>query len=555
MPRFFAPFRSLGLATLLLAAIPAFAQSAFVTGVVRAENQPAVSGAIVAAYSLTGSLSSTTVADVLGRYTLSLPPATYRLLAYDPAGRYATEFYRDASSFETSAEVTLAPGASLQNIDFRLRTGLRISGQVVTTAGSLGDSVIVAAYNLDGTRRGFQKVEGSGAYSLLLPAGNYKLAAYDETGRLTTEFFSGKSSYEQADTISLSADRAAVNFSIRLAARVIGFVLDRETRQPLAQIRVEAFNLAGMKVAEDTTRPDGSFSLPVPPGAVKFVASDRNSKYITSYHRNAANFGGAASYELQAGQTLSGINFDLERKVEPSRETTVWISAAANAPGANGTFFLTDLWLFNPNDTAATIRASFLPPGSDNRNQPSVDIVVGAKQQREIRNVLQTTFSLSGAGALRLSSTSRFVATSRTFNKPSNSELVGTFGLAIPGLELSESVSYGILNGLANSAASRTNLGLLNPQGAPITIRIEVFDPQAKSLGTQTRRLEPHEWFQTNLFGFLAISGTVSEAYAVLTSSDGSFFAYASVVDQKSGDGTILLPSRDPRPVEPRITN
>lgn len=543
--------RLLSVALFLCTSLPAMAQTAFVSGVVRAENSPAVAGAVVAAYNLSGELASTSVADTFGRYTLSLPPATYRLLAYDPAGRYATEFYRDASSFETSAEISLTPGAFLQNIDFELRTGFRISGLVTGPAGMIGENIVVAAYNLDGTRRGFERVDGSGGYSLLLPAGTYKLAAYDQLGRLATEFFSAKPNYEQADTISLSADRSSVNFTLRQGAVVTGTVRDRETGQPLPSIHIEAFDLAGIKVAEEKTKADGTFSLVVPPGQVKFVAYDETKRYVTSYHRNASNFESAASYGVTAGQNLSMIDFELGRQTEPPQETTLWISAAANSPGANATFFQTDVWIYNPNDAAAVIRVAFLPPGSDNRDRPTVEVVLGAKQQREIRNVLQSLFSLGGGGALRLTSSSRFIATSRTYNNPANAEQVGTYGLAIPALELADSVSRGILNGLANNAISRTNIGFVNPQSVPMNIRIEAFGADGSSLGTQSRRLEPHEWFQTNLFGFLAIAGPVHEAYAVVSSAEGSFFAYASVVDQKSGDGTILLPSRDPRSSEP----
>ena len=50
--------------------------------------------------------------------------------------------------------------------------------------------------------------------------------------------------------------------------------------------------------------------------------------------------------------------------------------------------------------------------------------------------------------------------------------------------------------------------------------------------------LQPLEWRQIRVL----ILNNVDNAYAVVTSSDGSFFSYAAVVDQRSGDGTIILP-------------
>lgn len=526
----------------------ALGQTAFVSGFVRAENGAAVPGAVIAAYTLDGAAAPTAVSDASGRYTLSLPAASYRLLAFEPNGTFATEFWRDASSFETSAVVDLAPGANLQNVDFRLRAGLVVSGMISAPAM---DSLVVAAYNPDGTRRGFAKAASDGSYSFVLPAGVYKFAAYDELGRFTVDFYSGKVNYALAETVSVNAPRSGINFTLRPAGRVVGRVVDRETGQPVPEIRVEAFDMSGLKVAEDGTRSDGTYSLSVPPGTVKFVAFDRQSRYLTSYHRNAANFSGAASYSVTAGQTLSGIDFQIAKKVDPPRETTLWISAAANSPGAGGTFFQTDVWIFNPNDVAATIRVAFLPAGSDNRNRPTVDVVVPPASQREIRNVLQTLFSLSGAGALRMTSSSPFTASSRTFNKPANADVIGTFGLAIPALDLAESMSRGFLSGISSNSDARTNIGFVNPQATTIDVRTDVFSAQGTTIGSFTKRLEPHEWFQGNLFALIGAGTPVNEAYALVSSTGGSFFAYVSVVDAKSGDGTIVLPARDPRPGQP----
>ena len=71
-------------------------------------------------------------------------------------------------------------------------------------------------------------------------------------------------------------------------------------------------------------------------------------------------------------------------------------------------------------------------------------------------------------------------------------------------------------------------------------MRVEIYSASGVVIRSENVALRPSEWIQLNNFVPAA-----ENAYAVLTSTDGSFFSYASVVDQKSGDGTIILPTAD----------
>src|SRR5688572_30495825 len=115
---------------LWLCCAPLLAQTAFVSGTVFGDGGQQLNDMTVAAYTLSGELAATTATDNQGRYLLALPAATYRLLAYDNRGAYATSFYSNARSFETSAQITLAAGQQMTNINFMLVRGFKVSGRV-----------------------------------------------------------------------------------------------------------------------------------------------------------------------------------------------------------------------------------------------------------------------------------------------------------------------------------------------------------------------------------------------------------------------------------------
>ena len=132
----------------------------------------------------------------------------------------------------------------------------------------------------------------------------------------------------------------------------------------------------------------------------------------------------------------------------------------------------------------------------------------------------------------------------------------GRCGSYIDAIDLRNAVASGQtarLTGLQNSATHRTNLGLVSATGAPITVEIGLFAADGAALGTRTVALRPYEYFQeTDVFGTLdalfvsaADLASVADAYAVVGSDtpDARFFAYASVVDNRSGD-PMHVPAR-----------
>ncbi|HUP65938.1 MAG TPA: carboxypeptidase regulatory-like domain-containing protein [Thermoanaerobaculia bacterium] len=526
---------------ILFSALPAVGQS-FISGRVTGPSGSAHPGAIVAAYNTAGELIQTQVTSFDGSYTLSLPAATYRVLAYDPSGNLATSYYRDASSFETSALLTVAPGASLSGVDMRLLPGFRVTGTVSAPAGPDLSQVIVAAYNLDGTRRAFEKTDSMGTFGIVLPAGAYKFVAYDDRGALAPVFYANQRSFESAVTVLVNGPVAGIFFSLETGARVTGRVVSAENGQPLSGIEVASHQLDGTRLLHTLTDAQGNFTLILPPATYKFSAVDQDGEFSPVFYPSSSSAAAAPTFSLTAGQVLQSIDFALSRVTDPAGLTHLYVPGVANTPGANNTYFQTDVWIYNPNAKPVEIRIDLIGSPASPR---SATRLVAARAQIQITNVLHDLFGVGGAGALELSSDLPFIATTRTYNNPPNATEVGTYGLSIPAQRISQSLSRAVLPGLSHDSR-RSNVGILNPHDHAILVRYELLTPGGALLGSTERTLAPKQWVQDNIFLLLGVAPPIDHAYARLISTGGSFFSYAAVVDGKSGDSTLILPEADP---------
>ncbi len=519
------------LVILMLVAGPAAGETVSIRGSVVAAP---LNGITVEAWHANGVFALKTSPDAGGNYTLALGFGTYRLLAWDSNGAYATSYYSNATSFDTSAQLNLT--ADLSGVNFELVRGFKVSGSVLAAGGTPLPKMVVAAYNTDGSKRGFTKTDGNGAFSLVLPPGTYRFAAYDESANYATSFYSGQSSFEGATQVPISG-AFGINFRLSPAAAVSGSALDRGTRAPLASLTVAAYEPDGTLVYSTTTGANGRFTMALAPGDYKFLASDEAKHYAVSYFSDAGSFASAPSFHLLAEQALFGVDFLMSLVPPPSSKTTIFVPAAVNAGGQGGAFFQTDVWVTNMSASAITFTATFLPAGQDNSNRPGKTLALGAHSQVAIANVLDNLFQTTGAGALKLDSDAPFLATSRTYNSASSA---GTFGVGIAGRPLAASVSRGIILGLSNNVSYRSNVAVMNPQPVPVTVTFQLYRADGTALGQGTQTLAPLDWFQAStIFTFLGVASAEDNAYVTVSSPDGSFFSYGSVVDQRSGDGTV----------------
>ncbi|HEU4521108.1 MAG TPA: hypothetical protein VFT12_03835, partial [Thermoanaerobaculia bacterium] len=403
------------------------------------------------------------------------------------------------------------------------------------------NGAVVAAYNLDGSRRTFVKANADGSYTLTVPPGSYKIAAYHEVASYIPVFYSNRRLFEEATVVTPPA--ANVSFGLGPGVKVLGVVREVPLGIPLANVSVVAYDLQGNVQFRTESNPSGEFAFVLPSGgSFKFAVEDKGGNHQTTFFQNATTFASAAT--IIAGSSTPLLQFSVSRIPDVEPTSTLFVPGIIHAQNTGtGTFFKTDVWIQNSSDEPLTVTATFLPAGQDNSGATGIPVTVPPRGQIQLADIVRSFYGATGAGALRLDANAPFRATSRTYNEPANASVIGTFGLSIPGQSIGASLGRATLTGLAQTAVSRTNIGLMNPQPIPVDVKIEVFSETGALLGSRDVTLRPGEWAQPAVSEFVTLP--FEHAYAIITSEDGSFFSYAAVVDAKSGDGTFILPSAD----------
>jgi hypothetical protein len=302
--------RALFLAIFVAAA--SAASAATVTGTVQSAAGVRLNGMVVAAYDAAGTLRGTATTDATGLYVLTLDTGSYRFLAYDVAGVYATAFDGNAESFETSALRSI--GNSGAQVSFTLVRGGTITGRVQTANGMPAAHMMVEAYNLSGTRRGFTTANVSGEYTLVLPPGDYKVVAYDLAAVLAPKFHSGARSFAEATPVHVFEGAATgVFFTLENAAIVSGTVVEATSGLPLSSMSVYAYTPAGALVSVVTTSASGAYTFSLPAGEYRFVAADDAKVFATGYYGGGRSFEGSAVINVAAGEQRGNVRLALVR--------------------------------------------------------------------------------------------------------------------------------------------------------------------------------------------------------------------------------------------------
>jgi len=271
----------------------------------------ALGGMTVQAYDTGGGLQGrASSSDSTGRYTLTLDIGTYRVLAFDPARVYATSFYADAGSFERSP--TLALESNLTSVNFALERGGFIAGAVTASSGLPLAGITVSAYNSDGSRRGFTTTDSAGHYRLVLPPGNFVLAAYDDAQTWLTGFYSGASSFATATIVSVIASQTTTaNVTLLRGGTIEGMITDAVTKASISGAQISAYR-DGLAVATVTTDLGGRYRMLLPPGTYRCVIFDPNGIYAAVFATGAASFDTSTLFVLGSSDTRT-IDAQLQR--------------------------------------------------------------------------------------------------------------------------------------------------------------------------------------------------------------------------------------------------
>jgi Domain of unknown function DUF11/PKD-like domain len=202
----------------------------------------------------------------------------------------------------------------------------------------------------------------------------------------------------------------------------------------------------------------------------------------------------------------------------------------------------TDLRVFNASTTDVDATLTF---HSQNGGEPRVaTLTIPAGEVRNLDKTLTTVFNApndGGAVHITTPASSRLIATARTYNQTSS----GTYGQFISAVTPAEAAAVGTralqLLQVEESSRYRSNIGLAEVTGKPVTLELSMITADAKSTAVLTVDLAPNEFRQ--LGGILrALGPEVHNARVTVRaiSGEGRVAAYASVVDMTTQDPTYV---------------
>ena len=148
--------------------------------------------------------------------------------------------------------------------------------------------------------------------------------------------------------------------------------------------------------------------------------------------------------------------------------------------------------------------------------------------------------AVSGSGALEVWSDQDLYVTARTYNQLAAGQTYGqNYDGAEPDDTLLSAGRSAWLPQLAQNTLFRTNIGVTNTSNASANVTLALFDTQGNRVWSGSRDLGAGEFYQYDQ-PFNAIGG-MEQGYATVTVNSGSgITAYASVIDQATGDPTTI---------------
>jgi len=228
---------------------------------------------------------------------------------------------------------------------------------------------------------------------------------------------------------------------------------------------------------------------------------------------------------------------------------SLYIPGSAHATGAGGTRWRSDVEIANPGSTTATYKIGLLKRDQSNPSPQSKSFDLSPGHGVRYTDALSSLFGFTGAAALRITpSAGTITVTSRTYNQASS----GTYGQFIPAVPASSAMGTGdsvpmiqLAESASTSSGYRTNIGVVNTSNKTITVKADLYDGSGTKLGAKTVTLRAYEYKQIDRVFRSVTASTLNNCYALLSTSTsgGSFLAYGSVVDNRSGD-PVYVPAQ-----------
>lgn len=202
-----------------------------------------------------------------------------------------------------------------------------------------------------------------------------------------------------------------------------------------------------------------------------------------------------------------------------------------------------DVRIFNAGAASQTATLTYFPNGAPS-NSVTKSVVLNPGEVKALDSIVQSLFGLTNSsGTLHVTTATdtQLVVTARTFDQTpdgtlgqfipavTNADAVGRNDRALQILQAEESVRY------------RTNLGIAEVTGKPVTVEVSVFLPDSKVIPRITLTLDANESRQLAILNGLGIGAAYNTRLAVrVVDGEGKVTAYGSVVDMTTQAPTYI---------------
>ena len=255
------------------------------------------------------------------------------------------------------------------------------------------------------------------------------------------------------------------------------------------------------------------------------------------------------------------------RAVYSPATTAGWFVTAGRVQGQFGALFRTDLWLFNPDSSAAaTVTLTFHPAVGDGAPAAapiaSAPIILAPRETRFLPDVTLSTVPAGDGvvGALRWQSSAPILGAGRIYTAAP----AGTYGFFLPAIPITESLTkktaasdavnalqiFGVNSGDANF---RTNLDVTNTSAVALPIEVRVIDPVTTEIygGTLNYTVAPGSLLRLGAIlvtaGAPQVSGlriTVAVKETAPAFTSGGVVAAAYTLDNRTQDAFAFVGQR-----------
>jgi hypothetical protein len=244
---------------------------------------------------------------------------------------------------------------------------------------------------------------------------------------------------------------------------------------------------------------------------------------------------------------------------EPATYTQL-LPAIGESGGLNGTFWRSDMWLFNPSDQPIGVTIKRLMNAGATRQ-----ISVPAKASVKMANVLRELGGGPAGDGIALDSLviesdyrrgAQLSIYSRTYTTSPNG---GTYGQAIPAvpslvgysnhravetvsIDMAETESFFVLD-KRDPDQFRHNIGAVNTGDVPLTLRLRYAEVTRNSIRPEHERfltIAPHSVRQFNIEGLFGSDVFTTRPPRIWVSGDRPAALWLSMVDNKTGDASFV---------------